>query len=247
MGSFWPGQMREQIVSVIALALSTLTPAVQEMGPARIAVPACQRLALSGRRLQAGKDFLVPVVQSREEVLAEQSLDLNTRAEGEHVNEVFKHNILLALAYFDTPDIPDVPGELDCSFTLQPGKVFAFHGNIASEFIDSVVRIMDSRFYIEEGYKSVGGLGGNGVCHLASLMNWVASEAGLEAAAPTNHNFAPIPGVPKKYWTSIRYCDFGCNSQNQNLYIRNNFDFPVVFSFQADGDKLRLKILKSNP
>jgi len=96
---------------------------------------------------------------------------------------------------------------------------------------------MNSKFYIEEGYKAIGGLGGNGVCHLASLINWVGSEAGLEVIALASHSFAPVLGVPKKYGTSIR-----SQSKNQNLYIRNNFDYPVAFVFSTDDEEVSLKI-----
>ncbi len=99
---------------------------------------------------------------------------------------------------------------------------------------------INSEFLTTEGYKSVWGLGGNGVCHLASLMNWVASEAGLTVIAPNGHNFAPIPGVPKKYGTSIR-----SQSQNQNLYIINSYDYSVSFSFEISNQKVLLKILES--
>ncbi|NIO20081.1 MAG: hypothetical protein GTN76_04890, partial [Candidatus Aenigmarchaeota archaeon] len=65
------------------------------------------------------------------------------------------------------------------SFTLQPGEIFAFHDNVLDEYVNPKVT-MNSEFMTDEGYKSVWGLGGNGICHLASLMNWVAVEAGLE-------------------------------------------------------------------
>jgi hypothetical protein len=129
--------------------------------------------------------------------------------------------------------------ELDLT-TREPNpyanEVFAFHGNVLPEFANPSVTT-NSRFFIEEGYKSVAGLGGNGVCHLASLINWTASEAGLEVLALANHNFALVPGVPKEYGTSIR-----SQNKNQNLYIKNNFNFPVTFEFKVDDQMVVLMI-----
>lgn len=173
----------------------------------------------------AVEPLISPVVETQ--VLAEHQLDLTNREPNPFANEVFAYNILLALGYLGTE-----------SFVLQPGEVFAFHGNVLPEFANPALT-MNSRFFIEEGYKSVGGLGGNGVCHLASLMNWTASEAGLEVLAKANHSFAPVPGVPKEYGTSIR-----SQNKNQNLYIKNGFDYPVTFVFSADNGEVSLKIRK---
>ena len=96
----------------------------------------------------------------------------------------------------------------------------------------------------KDGYLYVGGLPGNGVCHLASLMNQVASEAELSITAEVNHNFAQIPGIEKKYGTSIYFLPNGGNSsERQNLYIRNNKDYPVEFEFELEGDLLSFKIV----
>jgi len=176
--------------------------------------------------------FLSPQPVVQETVLAKHCLDLNTRARNKYVNEVFKYNILLAVEKFGD------------GFVLQPGEVFAFHDNVLSKFKTDNLKTGWTRYEKKEGYKTVLGLPGNGVCHLATLMNWTASDAGLAVVAPINHNFAPVPGVPKKYGTSIRYCPSGCNSQNQNLYIKNTFDFPVKFVFEVTGDILSLKILQ---
>lgn len=170
--------------------------------------------------------------QKQEKVLVSHSLDLINRHENEFVNQVFKDNILLALDY------------LGPSFVLQPGEVFAFHENILPEYKDKVVKTMGSHFMASEGYRSSGYIVGDGVCHLASLINWVASEVGLEVIAKVNHNFKPIPGIPKKFGTSIRYSPSGYNSQNQNLYIKNNFDFPLIFRFKIEKERVKLEILK---
>jgi len=159
--------------------------------------------------------------------LAEHELDLTNRLPEEYGNEVFAYNILLALEYLGADN-----------FVLQPGEVFAFHSNSLPEFVPSVT--MNSRFFMEEGYKSLAGLGGNGVCHLASLLNWTASNAGLEVTALANHSFAPVPGVPKEFGTSIR-----SQSKNQNLYIKNNLEAPVKFEFKVDGESVVLRIVIS--
>ncbi len=185
------------------------------------------------------------VFNQQEVVLAEHLLDLTIRDEDPKANQGFADNILLALHYLKGDvksskiDWGWARKPFEVSFVLQPGEVFSFHKNVLSEYSYPIVAI-NSEFLTTEGYKSVWGLGGNGVCHLASLMNWVASEAGLTVIAPNGHNFAPIPGVPKKYGTSIR-----SQSQNQNLYIINSYDYSVSFSFEISNQKVLLKILES--
>lgn len=201
--------MKEQILALAVLVSTIVLPVSQSAAPLLSPIP--EHLLFS----------------NQETVLAEHFLDLSQRDEVKIVNQVFTYNILLAIDYL---------GEE--SFTLQPGEVFAFHANVLDEFTEPKVT-MNSKFFIEEGYKSIGGLGGNGVCHLASLLNWVAAEAGLEVVAPANHSFASIPGVPKEYGTSIR-----SQSPNQNLYIRNNFDYSVSFSFKIVGELVFLRIEK---
>jgi hypothetical protein len=182
---------------------------------------------------QAAVPLLSPVPTIQEKVLAERALDLETRAESDYVNEVFKFNILLALDYFDY------------GFTLEPGKVFAFHEKVLAEFKDEPLKISRTHYTLKEGYKVVSGLPGNGVCHLATLMNWVATEGGLEVTAKVNHNFAPVPGVPLEYGTSIRFMPDGSgNSANQNLYIKNTLGFPVKFVFKTESDLVKLKITR---
>lgn len=209
--------IKEQIIGLIALVSTVLTPLNQKAG-----------------------EILSPLPAVQEEILAEHDLNLETRAKGPYVNEVFKFNILHAVKLFDY------------SFTLRSGEIFAFHENVLPEFADLSLKTGWTKYTAKEGYKTVLGLPGNGVCHLASLMNWVSSEAGLEVIARVNHNFAPVPEVPKEYGTSIRYMGDGSrNTKNQNLYIKNNFDFPVEFVFETDNRGVNLKILSqgrvSNP
>lgn len=184
----------------------------------------------------------------QEEILAVKELDFD--------NKVFADNILLALHYRkgDVLQMKDSKGEIDwdkvrkpfeTSFILKPGEAFAFHNNVLPEYKDSVSYTMNSRFFGEEGYKFLDGLGGNGVCHLASLINWTASETNLKVAAKVNHDFYPVPGVPREFGTSIFYSqNGGNNSENQNLYIKNNLQVPVTFIFEADNKHVGLKIIE---
>lgn len=175
--------------------------------------------------------LLSPVSEIREMILAEQSLDLKTRHRETQINEAFAFNILHALEFFPSPLI------------LRPNEVFVFHEMVLPEFEGDSLVSSQTRYLAKEGYQTVLGLPGNGVCHLASLMNWVASEAGLEVKAEVNHRFAPIPGVPEEHGTSIRYTPDGrLNSQKQNLYLKNNFDYPVEFIFETKGEALIFKI-----
>lgn len=204
----------------------------------------------------------------QKQVLAQHELDLTTRllasptgGPDEYGSQVFADNILLTLHYLkrDTDYLkinPDkqASGNIDwekiresfeASLTLEPGEVFAYHDTILPEFNGLPLKTTNAHYNLREGFKPLAGLPGNGVCHLASLINWVAQDAGLEVVAKVNHNFYPVPGVPKENGTSIRWGPNGeFNSRNQNLYIRNNFEVPVTFSFEAKKDSVLLSIIK---
>ncbi|MFH1535725.1 MAG: VanW family protein [Patescibacteria group bacterium] len=202
----------------------------------------------------------VSAVVIEQKTLASHELDLTNRLPNSFGSEVFADNILFALhclksdvSSLKTNETINGPSDIDwdktrsyfeVSFTLKPGEVFAYHANVLPAF-NAVVKTMNSKFFIDEGYKSLAGLGGNGVCHLASLINWVASDAGLEVTSKVNHDFYPVPGVPREYGSSIFYAQSGGNSQNQNLYIKNNLQTPVTFDFKADNKLVTLKILGS--
>jgi len=216
-------------------------------------------LALLNASLSQPPELLTPIshdlivssaaVQPKQkDVLASHVLDLTKRDKNEFVNQVFKHNILLTVSQIPGQawKSQDRPGLF--SFVLQPGEVFAFHKNILGEYREKEVKAVSSEFKSSEGYRSSGWIVGDGVCHLASLMNWTASEAGLKVKAVVNHNFRSIPGIPRQYGTSVRYSQSGHNSQNQNLYIENNLNYPVEFRFEVQGNNLRLEIIrKSDP
>ncbi|MDP3955211.1 MAG: hypothetical protein Q8Q15_02520 [bacterium] len=214
--------------------------------------------------------FLVPEKQ----VLASHEMDLTKRLPNPDASQVFADNILLTLRYLkgDVGELRDEKVKIDwekvrepfeASLTLEPGEVFAYHDVLLPEFQNAKVKTTNAHFDYKQGYKPFAGLIGNGVCHLATLINWVATDArlagdplrreasgeskrtGLEVISHVNHDFYPVPGVPRENGTSIRWNPTGGNnSRNQNLYIRNNFDYPVTFEFKADSRVVVLKIVK---
>src|SRR3989338_1540439 len=118
--------------------------------------------------------------------------------------------------------------------------------SVSDEYKDKVVKTTKAHFNSQEGFKTDGYLFGDGVCHLASLLYWVAKDAGLDAKAPTNHDFMAIPEIDKQYGVSI-YSNpqsKGSNSQ-QNLYITNNKGKPVTFKFDYGQDKLKVSITET--
>lgn len=167
---------------------------------------------------------------------------------------VQKENILLNLAYMDgrvkgKGDInwDEIQKPQTYSFRLNPGEVFAYHDDVLPEYDGKVVKTSNSHFMASEGYVSAGYLVGDGVCHSASLMYWVALDAGLETLAPTNHDFMAIPEIDRKYGVSI-YANPQAKRVNdkQNLYITNNKEKDVTFKFEYNGDKLKVSILQDN-
>lgn len=166
-----------------------------------------------------------------QEILAQHLLSLNDRMESSYANEIFRQNILLNIKYF--------PKEI----TLAPGETFAFHDKLLPEYKNKVVKTGFTQFSRKEGFKSVGGLRANGVCHLATLMNWAASQAGLLVFAPSHHSF--INGVPKKFWTSIYYHpNGGWRTLNQNLYLTNPFPYSVKLIFETNRQSVVLKVIR---
>ena len=173
-------------------------------------------------------------------VLASHSFSLENRYDNEFVAGVFKDNILLTLRYLDNPALTkaeinweEVEKPFHTEFTLEPGQEFAFHDKTLADYSKNVVKTANAHYNGAEGFKSDGYLIGDGVCHLASLMYWVAKDAGLTAYSPSNHNFAKINDVPKEYGVAIL-------SPNPlgNLYIINSLDQPVTFNFDYDGENL---------
>lgn len=208
-------------------------------------------LALAIYAITATKAVAADYVLGTSDVRAERTFSLTDRYPVQSVSDVFRDNILLTLAYMGGR-VPDgskvdwaaVEKPQTYSFTLKPGEVFAFHKDVLPQFEGKVTQTMQAHFNWDDGFKSDGWLTGDGVCHLASLMYWVARDAGLTTLAPTNHDFATIPEVPKEYGVAI-YLNPTTPSANaqQNLYITNTFDKPVQFAFTYDGKALTVKVI----
>jgi hypothetical protein len=187
-------------------------------------------------------------------LLSSKTISLKDRNDVNFVNEVFKDNILLTLNYMNG----DIKNKSDISwdsvnvprtyfFNLQPGESFAFHDQILPEYNKNVVKTTNAHFNYQDGFKSDGYLAGDGVCHLASLMFWAAKDAGLEAYAPTDHDFAKINGVTKEFGVSIYNLPGSFTTgAKQNLYIQNNQDKTVTFVFRYDGNTLTINVERSN-
>lgn len=184
-------------------------------------------------------------------VLAQSSLSLTNRQPDPWVNEVFSDNIVLTLRHLDRKDGAqhnnwhEVRKPFETSFALKPGEVFAFQENTLPEFKGKVVKTTSSTFNWEQGFRSSGWLMGDGVCHLASFINMTAQEAGLTVVAPTKHDFAEIPDVPREFGTSIFYMPGNASGNaRQNLYIVNSLDYEVTLSFTVEEDNVNLKIAR---
>lgn len=184
---------------------------------------------------------------SLDKILATHEISLEER-----YYPVQKENILLNLAYMDgrvksKEDInwDEIAKPFHAEFKLDPGKTFAFHDDILPEYQDSLVKTTQAHFNSQEGFKPGGSLFGDGVCHLASLIYWVALDAGLEAKAPTNHDFMAIPEISREHGVSIynNPAVLGSNAQ-QNLYITNSKDKTITFKFEYDGTNLKVSALQ---
>lgn len=206
------------------------------------------QLALS----QVGQIAMPTVVSKPKIVLGERAISLEKRQLNKPLNDIYKDNILLNMAYMRGIVSKDAPINWDqvrapfqYEFILQPGETFAFHDLVASEYQDKTVWASRTHFGGSEGYKYDGRLYGMGVCHLASVINWAAKDATLNPVAPTNHDFYPINEVPKEHGVAI-YADPGAPgvSAKQNLYITNNKEFEVTFQFNFDGDNLKVTVMQ---
>ena len=193
--------------------------------------------------LTLGGPMVSPVVF--ENTLASHEISLNNRYSVQSVSEIFKDNILLNLSYL-SGDIKsakevnwdEVKKSRTIQFKLNPGETFAYHGNVLPEYKGKMAVTTNAHFNGIEGFKSDGYLVGDGVCHLASLMYWVAKDAGLQIGNKVDHDFMAIPEISRENGVSIH-----SGSATQNLYITNNKDQAVTFRFDYDGDKLKLAIV----
>lgn len=185
----------------------------------------------------------------KKNILSEKQYSLSKRYDNAFVNDVFSDNILLTLAYMrgvakeGTPvDWSKVKGNFTYNLVIKPGQTFAFHNTVLPEYKDSVTHTTNAHFNAQQGFRSDGWLMGDGVCHLASFMNVVARDAGLDVVSPTRHDFAAIPEVPKDYGVSIYYTPSDViTSSTQNMYITNNKDKAVTFAFTYEKDSLKIQ------
>ena len=180
--------------------------------------------------------------------LASREFSLEKRYDNSFVNEVFKDNILLTIKYLSGEEIDPrkvdfekIRKPFEYKFVLKSGETFAFHDDVLPELEGKITKTTNAHFNARDGFKSDGSLMGDGVCHLASLLYWVARDAGLETKTRVNHNFANIPEVPKEYGVSI-YATPGkqYSDQLQNLYITNNKNREIAFEFNYDGQNLKI-------
>ncbi len=190
----------------------------------------------------------------RIQTLGAGTFSLSNRYTVASVSDVFAKNILLTLFYMRgakptiNPDWTAVQKPFSYGFILQPGQVFAFHQDILPQFEGKVVKTTNSQFSSDEGFVSDGYLVADGVCHLASLINEAATRAGLDVLAPTNHNFAIIPGVNRRYGTAIYFMPGEKNTNAmQNLYVKNNKDKPVIVNFIYKDNDLTISFTEIVP
>lgn len=193
------------------------------------------------------------VPQAQTFTLSDTSMSLANRAQpGSFMAAVMRDNILLTVAYMRgvVPDRAHIDWEairkpFTYVFELKPGESYAFQKDAVPEYRDSIVKTIDVNFGGQDGYKHDGYLMGDGVCHLASLFYKAAVQANLQAYAPTNHNFMPIPEVEREYGVSI-YSMPGSSEANsqQNLYIKNNTSGVISFEISYDGVKIDTKVVK---
>ena len=182
------------------------------------------------------------------EPIAVREFSLEKRYEDSFVNDVFRDNILLTLKYLTQDKIDPkkinfekIRKSFDYKIVLKPRETFAFHDDVLPEFEGKIAKTTNAHFNGQEGFRSSGFLVGDGVCHLASLLYWVARDAGLETLTQVNHNFANIPQIPREYGVSIyAYPGKQYSDQMQNLYITNNKDREIAFEFKYDGEKLKI-------
>ena len=163
-----------------------------------------------------------------------------------------KKNILLNLAYLSG----DVKSKFDINwdrlqndneyvFTLKPGETFAFHDSVLRNYQGNVVITTNAHFNSSEGFLSDGYLVGDGVCHFASIINWVARDAGLDVVVTKNHDFAKIEEVPKEYGVSIYVNPTNGYGAQNNLYITNNKNQIVDFRFEYKNEELKVSVVES--
>lgn len=196
----------------------------------------------------------IPALPVQNHILATHQMSLEERYTNNWVNSIFKDNILLNLAYLkgDVKDSSKIAWDqiqkpFSYEFKLDPNQTFAFHDDVLDKYKGRIAKTTNAHFNAAEGFKSDGYLFGDGVCHLASLIYWVAKDANLEVLAPTNHNFANIPQVPKEMGVAVYNSpSTGSTNQQQNLYITNNRSKTIAFKFEYRDNNLKVSAVEIN-
>src|SRR3989337_3976619 len=96
-------------------------------------------------------------------LLAQREMSLDNRYPNSFVNDVFKKNILLNLAYASgkVSSVKDIVWEeitkpFQFEFSLEPSKTFAFHQDVAEKYRESLVKTTNAHFNALEGFKTDG-------------------------------------------------------------------------------------------
>lgn len=198
----------------------------------------------------ANPSTMIKTESITDKVIGEKQFSLENRHAVKSVNEVMKKNILLNLAYLNGSvtkrfeiDWNKVASPFHFEKTLKAGETFAYHEIVRKEYTGKVAFTTNTSFNASDGYLTDGYLYGDGVCHIASLINWAAIDAGLKTVVPKDHrSVGSIPDVPDDYGVSI-YKDAGKNSgANNNLYITNTKDREVKFHFEYDGTNIKVYV-----
>lgn len=198
-----------------------------------------------------GTPELLAQIKPVQQVVASHTISLEKRYDNAFVNDVFKDNILLNLAYLENRvkstekiDWNEVEKPSHFELKLEKNELFAFHEDVLPEYSGLKSTTSHAHFNSSEGFKSDGYLVGDGICHFASLIYWAAKDAGLDAKAPTNHDFAKINEIPAEYGVAIYYMPGAKEaSAQQNLYIKNSKDKSITFAFDYDGENLSVSVL----
>lgn len=193
---------------------------------------------------------VVSKTQIEQRLLARQTLSLKNRHTNQQINEVFAKNILLNLAYIsgevknkEKLDWQKVTQAHEFSIVLHPNQVFGYHDHVLPEYEQKLIETPKTYFHAQDGYLSSGYLYGDGVCHLASLLNWTALSAGLETFVPKSHSIAKIPDIDDEYGVSIYVVESDKKSGvNNNLYITNTKQTPIEFKFIYNQERVAIEV-----
>lgn len=194
-------------------------------------------------------------VSNTEQELSSHTINLKERVPGGGLmSDVMADNILLTLTYLNEEQVDskninwvEIRRPRTIEFKLKQGEAFAFHQDLLSEYEGKVVKTTNSRFSSDQGFKHDGYLMGDGVCHLASLINWASRDANLETNVPKNHDFIEIPGIDKSYGVSIYFMPGEkVANADKNLYILNSTNSELIFKFIVTESELEFKILETN-